>query len=574
MTRRPTWLSAAAIGGAMALLATSAAPVFAQAEQGEMPEGGWTSYPVTEAVDCEAGMFAGLPYTGSLASIEAVDDLTVKFNLCAPDPAFLSKIAFSAFAAQDADYLATAGLDGTIVDNPNGTGPYMLGEWRRGSEIILEANPDYWGEPVLSDTVVMRWSSEPGQKLLELQSGTVDGIDNPSVDDVETIAADPNFQVIPREGLNVFYVGMNNTYPPFDNVKVRQAIAQAIDKDRILNNFYADGSNVADYFTPCSIAFACEGDPWWDYDPEAAAALLAEGLAESGMDAMPEIPISLRVVDRTYLPFPEQVAVDIQDQLAENLGITATIDVQESGTFIDNADAGALSGLHLLGWGADYPDPTNFLDFHFGPGASAQFGDGFQDIWDALAVGATNSDEAVRAEAYAAANNAVKANIPMVPIASGGSATAWAADIEGAHSSPLGNEEFRVVSPGADDTLVWMQNAEPIGLYCADETDGESLRACEQINESLYGYEIAGAAFEPRLASECTSNEELTEWTCSLREGIKFHNGADLTASDIVTSYAVQWDVTNPLHIGRDGSFTYFPGLWGGFLNSVPAEEE
>ena len=80
--------------------------------------------------------------------------------------------------------------------------------------------------------------------------------------------------------------------------------------------------------------------------------------------------------------------------------------------------------------------------------------------------------------------------------------------------------------------MVWMQNAEPIGLYCADETDGESLRACEQINESLYGYEIAGAAAEPRLASECTSNEELTEWTCTLREGVKFHNGADLTAEE------------------------------------------
>jgi len=573
MTRRPTWLSAAAIGGAVALMATSAAPVFAQEGPGDMPAGGWTSYPVVGEVDCEAGTYNELPYTGSLKSIEAVDDLTVKFSLCNPDPAFLPKIAFSAFSAQDADYLAAHGTDGSIVDNPNGTGPYKLGEWRRGNEIILEANENYWGEPVLSDTVVMRWSSEPGQKLLELQSGTVDGIDNPSVDDLEQIAADPNLNVIPREGMNVFYVGMNNAFPPFDNQKVRQAIAQGIDRERILSNFYAEGSNVADWFTPCSIAYACEGDPWYDYDVEAAKALLAEGLAEAGMDTMPEVDISLRVVDRVYLPFPEQVAVDLQDQLSKNLGITANIDVQESGTFIDNADAGNLSGLHLLGWGADYPDPTNFLDFHFGPGASDQFGAGFQDIWDALKVGATNSDADVRAGAYADANNAVKANIPMVPIAAGGSATAWAADIEGAHSSPLGNEEFRVMTSGADDQLVWMQNAEPIGLYCADETDGESLRACEQISESLYGYDIGKASSYPRLATECTSNEELTEWICTLREGVTFHDGATLEAADIVTSYAVQWDIANPLHIGRDGSFTYFPGLWGGFLNSPPAAE-
>jgi ABC-type transport system substrate-binding protein len=547
--------------------------------QDGMPEGGWTSYPVEGEVDCEAGTYNGQPYTGQLKSIEAVDDLTVKFELCNPDPAFLSKIAFSAFAIDDSDYLATAGLDGTIVDNPNGTGPYRLGEWRRGSEMIFEAFEDWWGAdvlsegPVLSDTVVLRWSSEPGQKLLELQSGTVDGIDNPSVDDIETIAADPNLQVIPREGLNIFYVGMNNTYPPFDNQKVRQAIAQGIDRERIVNTFYPDGSNVAQYFTPCSIAFACEGDPWYEFDVDAAQALLAEGLAEAGLEEMPEVDISLRVVDRVYLPFPEQVAVDIQDQLATNLGITANIDVQESGTFIDNADSGLLSGLHLLGWGADYPDPTNFLDFHFGPGASAQFGDGWEDIWEALGRGATSADPEVRSAAYTDANNAVKANIPMVPIASGGSATAWAADIEGAHSSPLGNEEFRVIGSGSDDQLVWMQNAEPIGVYCADETDGESLRACEQVKESLYGYEIAGAAAYPRLAEECVSNEELSEWTCTLREGVTFHNGATLDAADVVTSYAAQWDLDNPLHVGRDGSFTYFPGLWGGFLNQPAAEE-
>ena len=73
MTRRPAWLSAAALGGAVALLATSAAPVFAQGP-GEMPAGGWTSYPVHGEVDCEAGEFNGVPYTGNLKSISANGD--------------------------------------------------------------------------------------------------------------------------------------------------------------------------------------------------------------------------------------------------------------------------------------------------------------------------------------------------------------------------------------------------------------------------------------------------------------------------------------------------------------------
>ncbi|MBE7549912.1 MAG: hypothetical protein HS126_02395 [Anaerolineales bacterium] len=72
--------------------------------------------------------------------------------------------------------------------------------------------------------------------------------------------------------------------------------------------------------------------------------------------------------------------------------------------------------------------------------------------------------------------------------------------------------------PG-QDTFVWMQNAEPIGLYCADETDGESLRACEQSNESLLAYEVGGTAVEPALAESYEANEDLTEWTFKLRVG-------------------------------------------------------
>ncbi len=572
MTRRPNWVSAAAIGGAIALLAVSAAPVFAQTAPEGPGEGGYSAYPTYADVDCGAGTFNGVDYTGNLAKIEATDGSTVVFTLCNPDPAFLPKVAFSPFAINDADYLIETGGGGALVDNPNGTGPFTLEEWRRGDEVIFAANPDYWGEAPMNQRTVLRWSSQPGQKLIELQSGTVDGIDNPSVDDLDAIKADPALTVIPREGLNIFYVGMNNTYPPFDNEKVRQAIAMGIDKDRIVNQFYSEGSSVANYFTPCSIPFACVGDAFPSFDPEAAKVLLAEGLAEEGLEAFPEVPISLRVVDRAYLPFPEQVAVDLQDQLLQNLDIPTTIDVQESGTFIDNSDAGNLSGFHLLGWNADYPDPTNFLDYHFGPGASKQFGNGFPDIHAALTTGGSTSDEAAREAAYAEANTLLAQHVPMVPIASGGSSTAWQADVEGAHSSPLGNEEFASIGPGADDTLVFMQNAEPIGMYCADETDGESLRACEQIMEPLYAFEVGGTATTPRLAKECTANEDLTVWTCTLQDGVMFQNGAALDANDVVTSYAVQWDAANPLHVGRDGSFTYFSSLWGGFLNPPPAE--
>ena len=160
----------------------------------------------------------------------------------------------------------------------------------------------------------------------------------------------------------------------------------------------------------------------------------------------------------------------------------------------------------------------------------------------------------------------------MVPIAHGASAAAYLADVDGAQASPLTSEWFATMDPGGRDTFRWMQNAEPISLYCGDETDGETLRICEQINEPLYQYAINGVDPEPALATGCEANEDGTVWTCALREGVTFHNGAAFDANDVVVSFALQWDAEHPLHIGRQGLFEYWGGLWGANLNPPPAE--
>ncbi|HMQ32366.1 MAG TPA: ABC transporter substrate-binding protein [Chloroflexaceae bacterium] len=505
-------------------------------------------------------------YSGQIQAIEAVDESTVRFALCAPDPAFRSKVAFTPFAILPSEYLEETGGTGELLERPIGTGPYMVDSWTRGDNITLRRFDGYWGEPATAETLVFRWSAEAAQRLLELQSGTVDGIDNPAPDAFEQIQGDPNLQLLEREGLNVFYVGMNNVYPPFDDVRVRQAIAMGIDRQRIVDNFYPPGSEVASHFTPCAIPGGCEGEEWYEYDPEAARALLAEAGYADGFDTT----LEYRDVVRGYLPEPGRVAEDIQAQLAE-IGVNITINVIESGAFIDASDAGELQGLHLLGWGADYPDVSNFLDYHFGGGASRQFGEKHPELVEALRQGASQATDDERAPFYEQANTLIKELVPMVPIAHGGSGAAYQADVENPHVSPLSNEYFAVMNPGGRDTFVWMQNGEPAGLYCADESDGEALRVCEQVTESLLSYEIGGTEVQPGLAEECEANDELTEWTCTLRQGVTFHDGSTLDANDVVMSWAVQWDAAHPLHVGRDGSYTYFSALWGGFLNA-PAE--
>jgi ABC-type transport system substrate-binding protein len=502
-------------------------------------------------------------YGGLFESIEAVDDLTVKFNLCSPDVAFPSKVAFTALSIHPSEYLESTGGTGDLLEAPIGTGPYELVEWNRGESIVFKRFEDYWGEPAKTENLIFRWSAEGAQRLLELQSGAVDGIDNPTPDDFPVIEADASLALYPREGLNVFYLGMNNAFPPFDNELVRQAIAYAIDKDRIVDNFYPAGSVVATHFTPCAIPGGCEGPAFPDYDPDRARELLAEAGYADGFDTN----MSYRDVVRGYLPEPGVVAQDIQAQLAE-VGINIEIEVMESGAFLDAADSGDLEGFHMLGWGADYPDQTNFLDYHFGAGASPQFGAGFPDIHEALQEAASLTDQDARNNLYATANELLVEHVPMVPIAHGGSGTAFKAEVAGAHASPLGNEYFAVMEIPGQDTLVWMQNAEPISGYCADETDGETFRFCEQVNESLLAYEVAGTEVKPGLAESYEPNEDLTEWTFTLREGVMFHDGSELDAQDVVTSFEAQWDKASPLHTGRSGDFTYFSAFFGGFKNA------
>ena len=215
-------------------------------------------------------------------------------------------------------------------------------------------------------------------------------------------------------------------------------------------------------------------------DAAAAKALLAEAGYPDGF----ETKLSYRPAVRGYLPDPPAVAQAIQAQLLANLNINATLDQQDDTTYLDNADAGLLDGLHLLGWGADYPDMTNFVDYHFGAGASDQFGDKFDDITAALQAGAAGADDAAREPSYVEANNAIKTHVPMVPIVHGGSGVAYKADVTNGQASPLSNELFSVMAPGDRDQFVFMQNGEPGGpvLRRRDRRRGAArLRAAQRV---------------------------------------------------------------------------------------------
>ena len=500
--------------------------------------------------------------TSNIAKLEAPDELTFVLTLCEPDPAIPAKVAFTSLGIVPSEYLENA--DG-LVNEPIGTGPYMLSAWERGNQIVLEANPDYWGEPAATPTAVFQWNAESAQRLVQLQSGAAHGIDNVGTNDIPTIEADPNLQLIPRDPLNVFYVGFNVDMEPFNDPVLREAVALGIDRQRIIDTFYPAGSQAATQFLPPGIVGYEEGFVDFEYDPETAAQMVAEAYPD-GI----EVNLSYREEPRPYLPQPTEIATDLQAQLAD-IGITANLDLQESTTLIDNVNSAQLP-FYLLGWGADFPDPSNFFDYHFGP-EQIQFGTGFPDVHEVIAAAGSETDPDVRLETYQQLNPLLAEHIPVVPIAYGGSAVAYQAGVENAHASPLTNESLAVMSLEGADPFVFVQNGEPGGLYCSDETDGESLRVCEQIIEPLLAYEVGGTESVPALAESWEANDDFTVWTFQLREGVTFHDGSPFDATDVIESYRVQWDFADPRRVGRTGDFQYWGALFGGVLNPAPAEE-
>jgi ABC-type transport system substrate-binding protein len=520
-----------------------------------------TSYPVDAPADCA--------YGGELAQIRAVDRLTVEFSLCYPDAAFLSKIARANNAIQDSAWLASNGPNHSLPVKANGTGPYTVtdGIPAAGDQITLGRYAGYWGQQAKAATLIVRWNADPTARLLALRTGTVDGIDSPSPDALLTIRGDTTLQLRPREALSTLYVGMSNTFEPFDTLRIRDALATGIDRQRIVDNVLPPGSSLADYFTPCSIEFACAGDRWYDHDAAAAKAILAK----PGFSGPLSTHIYYPNEAACGLPDPGLVAQELLTQLKDDLGVSADLQPQASATFLGNLSAGLLDGLYVMEWCPDSADASGFLDSPFNNPLNPQFGTLDPSITNPLSAADRTADPVARRTAYTDANNAIRDLAPMIPIAHGGSATVWKADVVGAISSPIDDEQFAAMDPAGRAQLVWMQSAPPSSFYCADVTDSDSRRVCQSVFEGLYGFKPGTVEVTPSLADSCEPNQELTVWTCHLRSGVTFQNGAGLDANDVLASFAAQWDYGQPMHAGKIGAFAAWVDEFGPFLHAPSA---
>jgi ABC-type transport system substrate-binding protein len=301
-------------------------------------------------------MFGGFP--GFVRSVKAIDELSVAFVLDRPMAPFLANLAMPMFGIASPTAIKKHADD--YFKNPVGTGPYRFKEWRKDDRIVLERNPDYWGEKALLDRVIFRSIVDNSARLLELQSGSIDLMEFLNPDDIATVKNDAQLQLILRPSLNVGYLWWNVEKEPFGKLEVRRAIAHALNKRVIVEKLFSGIGVPAKNMLPPSLWGYNDAVIDYEYDPAKARTYLTKAGLPDGFKttlwAMPN--------PRPYMPQPTKIAEAIQADL-KAVGIDADIVTMDWATYLAKTRDGEQD-LYMLGWTGDNGDPDNFLYWFFG----------------------------------------------------------------------------------------------------------------------------------------------------------------------------------------------------------------
>ena len=388
------------------------------------------------------------PDKGLYKSCTANGNNEVTLNLTRRSSSFISAIGLPNFGIASPTalkkYKADAGtVDATGVFHPSGTfatqhpvgtGPYMLQSWEPAVKLVLVANPNYSGSQPAITKVVYRAIADNAARLQALQSGEVQGIDYVAPQDYSTVENDSNLQLLKRPVSSIGYIGLNQAKPPMDKLLVRQAMAHAIDKAAVIKAIYGQTGEAANQFLPPSLfGYAKSGVPDYAYDPAKSKALLKQ----AGLTLPVKIdfwyPTS---VSRSYMPDPQRIFQAFQSTL-NNAGFKV---VPHSAPWRPDYLGGTQSGkyqVYMLGWIADYYDPQDFLNVHFGS-QTPLFGFNNPTLFSMLAKADAEPNPALRTADYQQASIEVMKFLPMVPYAWGSSALALNKNVQGYVPGPIG----------------------------------------------------------------------------------------------------------------------------------------
>ena len=400
---------------------------------------------------------SGAPKGSLFKSCKVVNSSTITINLTSPSASFLAGLSLPSFSmgspTAEQKYGANQGsVDASGVfhptgtyatQHPTGTGPFMLQSWNRGDKLVLVRNPNYWGPPAKLSTLIFKPIADNAARLQALQNGEIQGYDLVEPQDISTIKSDEDLKLLSRPPFNVGIVGMNQSMPPMNNIKVRQAVAYGLDRASVVKAFYGGRGVVAKEFQPPSLFGYSNNVKQYPYNPAKSRALLkAAGL---------KLPVKINFwyptsVSRPYMPDPQKNFEAFSASLTKAGFKVVPHAAPWNPDYLGGVQDGKAQ-VYLYGWTGDFGDPEDFAGVFFRT-PQKQWGFNNPAIFNILTKARDESSLAKRIALYKQANNMIMNFLPGVPYVHTSPALAFQKNVNGYVPSPVDIQFFSSVSIG------------------------------------------------------------------------------------------------------------------------------
>jgi peptide/nickel transport system substrate-binding protein len=332
--------------------------------------------------------------------------------------------------------------------NPVGTGPFKFESYDQANgTVTLVRNDDYWGEKAKLDKLVFKVVADESTRRQELKAGSIQAYDLPSPVDWQGLQDEGN-QVLVRPAFNILYLGLNpKKNPKLADLKVRQALYHALNREQLVQTQLPEGASVATQFIPDTVKGYNRSLQPYAYDVEKAKSLLKEAGAE-GMTLEFAYPTE---VTRPYMPDPQKIYEALRTDL-EAVGIKVNVVSKVwNGGYLEGVDQG-LFDAWIVGWTGDYDAADNFIGTFFSSDTndfqthSQPWG---QELSDKLIAADGIVDEAERTAAYEQVNKDImEMYLPGLPLTHSPPALVTGPTVKGLVASPLTAEEFNTTTVG------------------------------------------------------------------------------------------------------------------------------
>lgn len=371
-----------------------------------------------------------------ISDVEVVDDYTVIVNTLKPYAPILMNLAHPSTAIVCKS--AVEANPDSLKTSPIGCGPYKFVEWKQGDSVKLEAFDDYYLGAPSTKYITMRVIPENAQRTIALETGEIDIAYDLSANDIKRVKENDKLDVLTTKTSSVGYISFNTEKAPFNDIKVRQAIAHAIDKQLIVDTLLYGQGSVANSVISEVVFGGVEGLEGLEYDPEKSKALLKEAGVKEGT----EFTVSVN---------DNQVRIEtcqVIQGLLKEVGINLKIEVLEFGSLIEKT-VNKQHDMAFFAWvtstsDADYTFyPLFHSSMHGAPGNRSYYSN--PEVDKLIEAGRTNSDYAERAKIYKQVAEILAKEVPSLPIFFQNSSVGINKKVEGFVISPVGYHKLNNV---------------------------------------------------------------------------------------------------------------------------------